>query len=344
MRFLMIIFVGLLSSQAFATVMNFQQFKKLSVEQQVQVIKAYKDFIKQNSQEFELEEQTFTLNWHLIQEAYAASRYNCFYAGWPSTKVLSQGRALCSSPAKTNADYKVQSINCSRNEILCNPVLFGAGICVSTATKVLRNSAFNQCELKFKAAGNDLNGLAQRLASAEHSSEAEDLFNLVDDVCSKSSSGICTKLNARIQEIKASKPTEVSTSATPTSEATTQNEPSDQASPETTTTTTIPETSTQAEPTEQTRPEPSASTSSAPDSTNQTTINPVDHSTVSTDTTTETRPSEAVTISSGTTTGTTSTPEPIQTQTSTPEPSSGSCSEINLIAKEKSLNYRHLNG
>lgn len=84
----------------------------------------------------------------LLSDAWAAE-LDCLYAGWPSKRV---GK-YCSSPAKHNPDYQS---SCSQQEMLCQPLLFGQGVCVPSRTSQERNLAFSNCSKKKSFSNEDL--------------------------------------------------------------------------------------------------------------------------------------------------------------------------------------------
>jgi hypothetical protein len=215
MRILFIIFVSLLSAHASAVLMNMQEFKQLSTTQKVMVLKAYKQFVaSQNT--IALDPKFTSLDWSLIEKAFAASEFNCFYAGWPSVKKTSHGKTVCSSPMKANPSYKSLAKSCKGSEMLCNPSLFGDGLCVSVATSSLRNSAFAQCENKFASSGKDLKSVVDEISNGSSAAETDEMFQLVNEVCSngfQASTGMCRNLENKVASIKKLKPdTEVAQS------------------------------------------------------------------------------------------------------------------------------------
>lgn len=208
MRTIYFLLLILISTHSWAGMLDMQQFKNLNSNQQAEVLIAYKEFISLQS-ELELAEKVSSLNIGLITEAYASEIYNCFYAGWPSVKkqVASAGKSKfqCSSPGNSNQSYQRLASSCSQNQLLCNPTLFGKGLCVSTSTQVLRNQAFSQCEQKFEKQGGDIKKIARELSAGEGSVEADEMFRLVDDICGKgfqSTSSMCQNLKRKIAVIK----------------------------------------------------------------------------------------------------------------------------------------------
>lgn len=223
MRAILFLFCAFISTASWSKSMNVQEFKKLSHPQQALILKEYKNFVAQYKGP-ELEGKTtsvFSLT--LIEEAFAASEFNCFYAGWPSQtrQITRNGRkkSICTSPANANANYKSTSASnqCKSSELACNPTLFGSGLCVSVATQAQRNRAFAQCEQKFSSSGKSLEDVAKEISSGNLAAEADEMFQLVDNVCSggfQSSTGMCRNLKSRVAAIVESKPEATETAAT----------------------------------------------------------------------------------------------------------------------------------
>lgn len=106
---------------------------------------------KQDPQLLVENEKKLLLHFSLINSAWADSRFNCFYGGWPSVLRSSGGRKLCQMPSNTNPNYSQGS--CSKSEIQCQPMLFDKGLCVPFATAAERRSSYANCEKKFQAKG-----------------------------------------------------------------------------------------------------------------------------------------------------------------------------------------------
>lgn len=197
----------LISTSVFGKGLTFQKFQKMKESQRIEVIKAYKEFFRKLPQQ-ELAEHTARFNFSLLEHAYAAGDYDCFYAGWPSSKkqvsVGGKTKSLCSSPGHSNAIYKSLSSSCGSGQLLCQPALFGNDLCVSTATQALRNSAYNQCEKKFEESGRTLKDVVRTPAPV-----ADEMLELSSRICKEgfqSNTTMCRNLEKRIQEITDSTP------------------------------------------------------------------------------------------------------------------------------------------
>ncbi|MBA2406163.1 MAG: hypothetical protein H0V66_15415 [Bdellovibrionales bacterium] len=191
-----------------------QEFKSLNEKQQVQMIKAYKDFVHEIlKDEIESEELTASFRLLFIDEAFASGTFNCFYAGWPSQKktvtTKGQKRTFCTSPLKSNPQYKKMAESCGPGQLLCQPVLFGANVCIEARTQKQRNSAFSQCQSKFEKSGKTLQGLAREIATEDMAPLADELFSLVHNICKsgfQSKTGMCSNLKKSVAAIKVNKP------------------------------------------------------------------------------------------------------------------------------------------
>lgn len=91
--------------------------------------------------------------------------FDGYYGGWPtraSTVVRGGVRVrLLNRPSRGNPDYdryiRLMSEKgyptCSSSELLCNPMLFGPGLCVSIKTRSQQQSAYRNCERAFAKSG-----------------------------------------------------------------------------------------------------------------------------------------------------------------------------------------------
>lgn len=91
--------------------------------------------------------------------------FDGYYGGWPTqaSTVVRDGKKvrLLKRPSRGNPDYdrylKLMSEKgyptCSSSQLLCNPLLFGPGLCVSIRTRSDQQSAYRNCEKAFSKAG-----------------------------------------------------------------------------------------------------------------------------------------------------------------------------------------------
>ncbi len=222
MKILIFIFFCLHTSVSFAgDFLTFQEFKRLSPEKKVQVLEAYKTFVKEiikNTDVLDNEEFVSKIDFLFFEEAYASEGFNCFYAGWPSKKksikVSGKTKTVCSSPANSNPIYKVLSSTCGSEKMLCQPLLFGKDVCIETKTQAQKNSSFSQCQQKFLASGKSMDDLSRDLTQTEFAPLADEMFSLVNDICSsgfQSKTGMCGNLKKRVAELMDRKPKEIVT-------------------------------------------------------------------------------------------------------------------------------------
>lgn len=208
-HFLLLILTLLLTPLAQAG-LKLGEFRALSPEKQIRILKAYREFFSAFPGELGVNEPRKTVFIQFISEAYAIDEnFDCFYAGWPSKKVaVSSTRSLCTSPQRGNSTYS--NGDCGANSLHCNPLLFGGGLCAQTSTQKLRNSAFSQCEQAFKASGRSDADVVKQFSDPELNQETQDLFATVDRVCNqKNAPSICKSLERRIEEIMAQVESEV---------------------------------------------------------------------------------------------------------------------------------------
>jgi hypothetical protein len=215
---LFVLLMSLLPSLLFAgNLVTPQEYQKLSIKQKVQILKAYKSFIQEVlKNENETEELTARLRFVLIDSAYASDAFNCFYAGWPSFKKTTtkdgKTRTYCSSPLKSNPEYKKLSEACGQGQLLCQPVLFGSKLCIDVKTQAQRNLAFSQCQQKFDKSGKTIEEIAQSLNEKDIAPLADEMFALVHDICEgntfQSKTGMCTNLKKKVAAVKENRPTQ----------------------------------------------------------------------------------------------------------------------------------------
>lgn len=123
----------------------------------------------------------------IFASAWADSRYNCFYGGWPSTKK----GTLCQSPVTTNSSYDKTA--CRAEELQCQPLLFGKGQCVPFKTEADKTNTFAKCEEKFQKVHNGKYDFLENPTRKE-SEDLQELSLLAHEVCTKKDTPICKKL------------------------------------------------------------------------------------------------------------------------------------------------------
>lgn len=197
--FLSLLYTTMVSAKP---MLSMKEFERLTLEQQVEVIAAYKHFLRESSLETELD--TFSsFRFSFITKAIASGEFDCFYAGWPSRSSRVNGKRLCISPITANPDYKLLASGCSQNFLLCQPLIFGSGLCVNIATSELKNSAFTQCENKFQESGKSLADVASELNTSEKIAELEEFVGVSERICREGfQEALCNRLRERVLAIK----------------------------------------------------------------------------------------------------------------------------------------------
>lgn len=141
------------------------------------------------------QEKEFIRRFTFLTEAYADSRYDCFFGGWPSKTVLSQGKRLCTNPFKGNESYSQGE--CGSKEMQCNPILFGKGICVPFGSKAEKNSSYSSCEKKFETSPSKDYSFLDHF-SREDVQAMREISQLAGESCLKSQTSICQKILKRL--------------------------------------------------------------------------------------------------------------------------------------------------
>lgn len=182
--------------------LSMKEFDRLNIEQQVEVIAAYKEFLRETSLQTELD--TFsTFRFSFITKAMASGEFDCFHAGWPSRSSLVSGKRLCLSSVTANPDYRLHASRCGQNSLLCQPLIFGSGICVNVSTSALKNSAFSQCETRFRDSGRSLADVAAELNSFEKRAELEEFVGVSERICREGfQQALCNRLREKILATK----------------------------------------------------------------------------------------------------------------------------------------------
>jgi len=134
-----------------------------------------------------------------LANAWATERMDCIYAGWPSRRV----GGLCSSPARQNPDY--QQSTCSGNQMQCQPMFFGKGLCVPTSTRQQRNLAFTNCDKKFKASKKTPEEVFREIKEGNKEASLFELMDFADKICSEgkqAGTGMCARLKAAVERMR----------------------------------------------------------------------------------------------------------------------------------------------
>lgn len=168
----------------------------------VELMREYKAFFEklQETERFsELEVVNTNIFNLLIAEAWADSSMDCIYAGWPSKRVSN----LCSSPVRHNPDY--QKGSCGGNQLQCQPLLFGKGLCVPVATSQQRNLAFSNCEKKYKQKNSSPEALIKEIRADGNEKALFELMDFADKICKEgkqAKTGMCVRLTANVDSLR----------------------------------------------------------------------------------------------------------------------------------------------
>lgn len=168
----------------------------------VELLNAYKIFFAQlqESEKFS-EVEVVNRNFFrlLISEAWAAPEMDCLYAGWPSKRVNN----LCSSPARQNPDY--QKGSCHSNQLQCQPLLFGKGLCVPVSTQEQRSLAFSNCDKKYKAKKSSPESLIKEIRADGNEKALFELMDFADNICKvgkQSKTPMCNRMLATVESLR----------------------------------------------------------------------------------------------------------------------------------------------
>ncbi|MBY0515634.1 MAG: hypothetical protein K2P81_01910 [Bacteriovoracaceae bacterium] len=176
-------------------------FKESNMRQKVMLLKEYKAFFAQINERLSgWEEKRRATFFKLMNEAWADEALDCIYAGWPSKRV----GAYCSSPTKHNPNY--QNGSCAANEMQCQPMLFGEGLCTSTLTSTDRSRAFSNCDKKFQESGKSIEDVIRDIKAKGKEPQLLELFDFADKICAQSvqaGTGMCGRLQAAVLRARA---------------------------------------------------------------------------------------------------------------------------------------------
>ena len=135
----------------------------------------------------------------ILNQAWASAEMDCIYAGWPSRRVSNS----CSSPARHNPDY--QNGSCSKNQMQCQPLFFGKGLCVPTSTSQQRSLAFSTCDKKFLASKKTPEEIVKEVRADGKEVALFDLMDFADKICregKQAGTGMCKRLQAAVDRMR----------------------------------------------------------------------------------------------------------------------------------------------
>lgn len=165
---------------------------------QLVLLKEYRAWIGQYEA---LKKDAVVKQWSFFSEAWAQEVMNCIFAGWPSREE----NGSCRSPSAVEGSKYAQG-SCSSSEMQCQPLLFGEGVCASTASREDKQSAFSQCNKQFLASEKTLQQVLDEVKSKDREQELLALFDFVDRICSEGkqkTTGMCRRLEQVAGSLKA---------------------------------------------------------------------------------------------------------------------------------------------
>lgn len=149
---------------------------------------------------------SFQRPYSFFTEAWA-SQLNCFYGGWPSSLVKQGQRQYCSNPKLGSPLYPKSG--CAEGEMSCQPLLFGAGLCVPSKTAQQRQSAFKYCENAFQKKGGSYDYVNHW--GPEQKNQFQQLMDLAHKICVsgefgvQKTSGMCKNLWNKMSQFQLEK-------------------------------------------------------------------------------------------------------------------------------------------
>lgn len=166
-----------------------------SFKQKVKIFSAFYQFFQESK--FEIAAHN---DWpSFISKAYAQDGMNCIYAGWPSQLY----GGVCARPSKTNSQY--DSGACSNEQLNCNPLLFGPGLCAPQKTKNQRIRSFSNCSKQAKEKGLSAKDIVKGILDSNLEQDLVKLFEFAERICAngkQKGTGMCSLLKKNIDEIK----------------------------------------------------------------------------------------------------------------------------------------------
>lgn len=180
-----------------------ERWTKATLPQKAKLLEEYRVFYQQltktESKSYQSWKRKQTSLFNLLIDEAWATNMDCIYAGWPSKRV----GQYCSSPARQNPDYNQGS--CSANQMQCQPMLFGKGLCVPTSTREQRVMAFSNCNSKFRSSNRSSEDVVKEIQTDGKESELLELMDYADNICKsgkQAGTGMCRRLVQVLDDIK----------------------------------------------------------------------------------------------------------------------------------------------
>jgi len=200
MKYTFLFFFLILSTQTFAGTGR-ALWEKSDIPGKVRVMETYKKFfIRYESSPFSpVASTSVKSSFSFLNDAWADEVMNCLYAGWPSVLV----NGVCTSPVKGNPQYEKGA--CGANSMQCQPLMFGQNLCVPTSSVSERQSAFKNCNKKFKESGASSAEIVKAILKNNEEKKLLSLFDFAEKICKtgkQASTGMCKLLLADLEDLK----------------------------------------------------------------------------------------------------------------------------------------------
>lgn len=196
-----------------------QDFHKATAEEKAKGLEALVEFYQRYDEASAAEDESFSaapskcsllfqnfvkrLN-RLIQGAEADETYDCFFGGWPSKFFDKEGKGhlTCDNPEHRNSEYAKYASRCGAGQMVCNPALFGEGLCVGIEQASMRRHVTLECELKFKSTGKTFADVVKEKNFDEKL--LNETIESAKDVCNRTeyvqnNYGLCNTLKEKLQ-------------------------------------------------------------------------------------------------------------------------------------------------
>ncbi len=203
MKLLLVLGLILVSSSTWA-LSGKEIWTHSNMKTRVLLLEEYKAFFQEQTKEasphYSDFEEKVSIKFRFISEAWADSVLNCIYAGWPSQRV----GGLCSSPMRNNPEYEKGS--CNNNQLQCQPLLFGKGLCVPVGTKSERSLAFSNCSKKFEGSKKTPEDIVLELREQGLEPKLFELMNFAEQICKEGTQAktpMCRRLESTIESLRA---------------------------------------------------------------------------------------------------------------------------------------------
>ncbi len=165
---------------------------------QLALLKEYRAWIEKYEA---LHSDSVVKQWSFFSEAWAEEVMNCIFAGWPSRQV----GGSCRSPSVVEESQYAQG-SCAADEMQCQPLLFGEGVCASVRSSEDKQLAFSNCNQNFRSKERTLADVLDEVKAKSREQDLLALFDLVDRICSQGAqrtTAMCRRLEIVSASLKA---------------------------------------------------------------------------------------------------------------------------------------------